>query len=283
MLLPDYPVGVYWPGNKSVLVYLSSSFLNVDLEPLASGVTIPVSAPGNILGIAPDGAELIYQGGDGGLMRWDRATQSSTVIPFGGAAYFANYSQDGQTIAIGSVDEMKVTLYDRATKEPFQTLSGFSTAAPVYSVVPGPGRGLVAWVARAKLQLQDMNNSSLGGELGYQDFIVAIAFSPDGSMLAIISGGLLQVINASVQADITAQDLILSTMDAPVMAVTFSPDGALVAAAVGKDVVIWETATWTRVTALPHRNPVRLVSFSPDGRALVVVDDAHVLRSWRVQ
>ena len=166
--------------------------------------------------------------------------------------------------------------------QPFQTLTGFETAAPVYAAIPGPKRGVLAWYARGKLQFQDISSSALGGELGYQDFIMGIAFNPDGEKTAVISGGLLQVINTSVQADVAAQDLIVASPETPVTAVAFSPDGALVAAGVGEDMLIWETAAWTQVATLPQGGAVRLVSFSPDGRALVSVDDNNLLKSWRI-
>jgi WD40 repeat protein len=166
--------------------------------------------------------------------------------------------------------------------QPFQTLTGFETAAPVYAAIPGPKRGVLAWYARGKLQFQDISSSALGGELGYQDFIMGIAFSPDGMRTAVASGGLLQVINTSVQADVAAQDLIVASPETPVTVVVFSPDGALVAAGVGEEVLIWETTSWAQVAALSPGGPVRLVSFSPDGRALVTVADNNLLKSWRI-
>jgi len=205
------------------------------------------------------------------------------MIPFGGAAYFASYSPDGLLVAIGAVDSWKVTLYDTATMQPVQSLTGFQTAAPVYNAIPGPKRSVLAWYARGKLQFQEISGSVLGPELGYQDFIMGLAFNPSGKKAVVIAGGLLQEVNTSVDGNTVAQDLLISEPDTPISSVTYSPDGGLIAAAVGGNVFIWETENLKQVAKYDHGGGIiRLLSFSPDGRALVSVDDSNLLKSWRI-
>lgn len=283
ILLPEYPLGIYWPGNTVLSVYLNSLFLDLSLEPLASTITTKVRAPGKILGISPDGGRVIYQGGDGGVMVWERSTLTSTVIPLQGVAYFANFSGDGQTIAFGSPDTWKVTLFDTASMSAVGELTGFETAAPVYNAIPGPNRKMLAWVARGKLQFQNVEDGVLGGELGYQDFIQGFAFSPDGSKAVVAAGGLLQIVPTAVGDGAAAQDLLVIPPDTSISSPVFSPDGSLVAAGVAGKVVVWETVSGTQIVELFHSSQnVRLVSFSPDGRALISVDEQYLLKSWRV-
>jgi WD40 repeat protein len=283
ILLSEYPMGIYWPGNDVLSVYLNSLFLDISLDPLVSTITTEVQAPGRILGVSPDGRQVIYQGGDGETMMWERSTLESRVIPLGGAAYFANFSPDGRTIAVGSPDIWKVTLVDTTNMTGIKDFGGFKTAAPVYTAIPGPNRGVLAWYARGTLQFQDIDSGALGGELGYQDFIQGFSFSPDGSKALVAAGGLLQIVTTTVTGAAATQDLLVVLPDTPVSSPVFSPDGSLAAAGVGGKLVIWEAASGTQVAEFVHSSlSVRLVSFSPDGRALISVDEQNLLKCWRV-
>ena len=53
LLLPDYPAGIYWPGNTRVLVYLNNSFLEIYLDPLMTGVTNRCGRPRKCPGDCP--------------------------------------------------------------------------------------------------------------------------------------------------------------------------------------------------------------------------------------
>ena len=101
--------------------------------------------------------------------------------------------------------------------------------------------------------------------------------------MAVTTGGLLQVVTTAAGGASEAHDVMVGPMETPIIAVGFSPDGGLLAAGVGGNVNLWNTSDWSQAAVLGHGTEnVHLLSFSPDGRALVTVDNGNMLRIWRV-
>jgi eukaryotic-like serine/threonine-protein kinase len=106
----------------------------------------------------------------------------------------------------------------------------------------------------------------------------AVAFSPDGTMLA--AG---DVDDSTYVWDVATGRLAATLSDpgnigngAGVGALAFSPDGKMLAAGDGDDnTYLWDLATGRRVATLPDRNGgsqsyVTSVAFSPDGKTLAI-------------
>ncbi|WP_250285486.1 pentapeptide repeat-containing protein [Frankia sp. CiP1_Cm_nod2] len=110
------------------------------------------------------------------------------------------------------------------------------------------------------------------------NFVRAVAFSPDGTLLAYASG------NAVVLADPnTATILRVATAHTGIVnTVVFSPDGTLLASASNDGTVrIWETTTGTcQHTLTDHTNSVETVVFSPDGTLLASASNDGTVRVW---
>ena len=101
----------------------------------------------------------------------------------------------------------------------------------------------------------------------HSDWVRAVAFTPDGQLIASVSH------DKTIRLWESATGMCRITLDGHsdwVTAVAFSPDGALVASAsADKSVRIWETATGTCCKILQgHSWNVTAVGFSPDGRML---------------
>jgi len=124
--------------------------------------------------------------------------------------------------------------------------------------------------------------SVLSGHTGrgwYNGGIPAMAFSPDGNLLA--SGGGDQTIRIWKMATGTPVRT-LTGHEWGVKSVAFSPDGNLLASG-GHDqtIRIWETATGTPVRTLTgHNRAVNSVAFSPDGTLLASGGDDKTIRIW---
>ncbi len=93
-------------------------------------------------------------------------------------------SPDGRTLLISSADDLAAYLYDSETGEHLQTLTGYSTAAPIYSVTFSPDGENLLWHSRATFQVQTVADGTLSEPVQFWDFVGVYALSPDSSVLA---------------------------------------------------------------------------------------------------
>lgn len=104
------------------------------------------------------------------------------------------------------------------------------------------------------------------GEIETDAMATALALGPD-NLLAVASGGAVRLwqVDTKTPLPIIAPQLSFITM------IEFSPDGSLLAVAGrGRDVELWDPAADTLVAALPTAESVTDLSFSADGRTLIV-------------
>ena len=205
------------------------------------------------------------------------------TIPFSGTATSAQISPDGRQLAVTSADNIAVTLYDLSTGQPAATLTGFNTAAPVYGVRFDADWQTAIWVARATVQLMDVTSGEWGPRFEHEDFVGALALSPDGRILATavsatIDGQFTPIVklwNAQ-----TGGEIGVLPQPAIVSSLAFSPDGSLLAAGnIEGNILFWDVPQQAQVAALnDHVEQVRQLSFSPDGRILAAADGE--LRLW---
>jgi WD40 repeat protein len=114
--------------------------------------------------------------------------------------------------------------------------------------------------------------------------VTAIAFSPDGKVLA--SGGGDQKILvwdvASGQQTTAFKDL--KDNGGAVWSVAFSPDGkTLASAGASPTIKLWNVATGQNSATLGgHEGSIYIVTFSPDGRMLASASDDSTIKLWEV-
>jgi WD40 repeat protein len=113
----------------------------------------------------------------------------------------------------------------------------------------------------------------------------AVAFSPDGNLLACGGHGLVAL------WDLRLGQVVRGITDFPgtVQAVRFSPDGALLAVAGGRpavrgDLRLYRAADLRLAGALAgHEDAVAALAFSPDGRRLASAGFDRTVRLWDVE
>jgi len=229
------------------------------------------------LDFARDGTLIVLQDANAIQVYAPGSLELRQTIPFSGTATSAQISPDGRQLAVTSADNIAATLYDLSTGQPTATLTGFNTAAPVYGVEFDPDWQTAIWVARATVQLMDVSSGEWGARFEHEDFVGALALSPDGRILATavsatIDGQFTPIVKlwdaqTGGEVGVLPQPTIVSSL-------AFSPDGSLLAAGnIEGNILFWDVPQQAQVAALnDHVEQVRQLAFSPDGRILAAAD-----------
>ncbi len=210
------------------------------------------------------------------------------TIDVGGMFMAANFSPDGSKLAVSLADEIAIRIYDTTTGQVQETLTGFETAAPVYSGRFSADGKHIIWIARATVQVVNLETGESSPYFSHEDFVSAEALSPDGSVLATAAAGTVDNEYApfiqlwDVQ---TGQSLgrLLTGQD-PSNALSFAPDGRTLASGTGSQVILWDASSQEQLAVLSaHTEGVSAVAFSPDGRSLASAASDGTLRIWQVE
>ncbi|HYV36708.1 MAG TPA: WD40 repeat domain-containing protein [Gemmataceae bacterium] len=196
------------------------------------------------------------------------------------------FSPDGKSLAAARADNT-VKIWDLLSGELIKNLAGH--LRPVRSLAISPNGAIIASGGfDSTLRLWDFttgkNTQTLEIE-GYQNVIIAVAFSPDGKLLASASQDLgsksptLETALTSVQPPFggniklweAATGKCIATIQAKsIECIAFSPDGkTLASGSKNKTIQLWDAANAREITAIKgHTGWVTCVAFSPDGKTL---------------
>jgi WD40 repeat protein len=190
------------------------------------------------LAFSPTGRLLALPGRDGKVMLWDLDHGTSRVLTgHTGAVWSVAFSPDGTTLASGGEDK-KVILWDVARGTFLAVLPGPTDIVRNVAFSPD-GTKLAA--AGGKILLWDVARRSPDATLGSG---IGVAFSPDGGMLAVVTGSQGPSANSSIVLWDLAKRTPYATLERGTGAI-FSPDGRTLATG-GQDIVLrdMDAASW---------------------------------------
>ncbi len=242
----------------------------------------------NITSVAfsPDGALLAYGSRakhprtDAAVVLWDVETREDIAEMDATSVPRVAFSRDG-TLAFRAGD--RVALWDVATRKEIATLKAYSPMAFSRDGTLLASRGW--WQDPPhSIKLWDIAGRTLRATLeGHTDQINALAFSPDGALLASGSGN-GELGDDAVRLWDVASRKEIAAIEVPgdgVWSVAFSPDGTILAwGAARGGVTLWDVVNRKEIAFVEIGGPP--VAFSPAGATLFFNSGGGTITLWDV-
>jgi WD40 repeat protein len=281
---------LYWSADSQSLAVMAEGDLIIyRLDPLTEERRYTLDPERQAVAVSPDGFLLAIWVDDHTLQLVDPVTGSEVqTIEQEGLYTSADFSPDGQTLAVSSINEIAAILWNLPEGEVVKTLTGFETAAPVYGFRFSTSGDYLVWLARATVQYQSIESGELSPRLSHEDFVLGLAASPDDRMLATsqgetVEGAFVPVIK--LWDPLSGDDLgrvILDEDDGPSAALSFSLNADLLAGDSGNRVILWDAAGLSEAAVLEeHTSGVIDLAFSPNGASLASLDESGELVLWQ--
>lgn len=254
-----------------------------------SGEMIAQFSPGEntvMYDVSPDGKTVAYSPDGLEIRLFDVSTQADilSIVPdFPFSDVFFN--TDGSQLGTPSLLDIKIVLWDTASGAEMGSLSGFETAAPVYSAKFGADEKTLLWFSRGIVQPMDIATQEMGPTLSHEDFVTSRQISPDGKVVATTAaamvGGEYQPVLTLWNAD-SGEILRQNAIPTYFSSIAFSPDSGLLAAGTEDAVLFFTVPHGDEVFRFDSAEVVNSLAFSPDGTQLIACGDAGTITIYEV-
>lgn len=231
---------------------------------------------------SPVDSSVIASAGDSNTIKlWDwRNNTSTTLRGHTGLINSVAFSPNGTFLASGG-DDWTFRLWDVNTHRTIATLKHISgrTQYQVKDVVFSPDGQILATAAQ-HVKLWNINSQNEFAALQHDEYVLTLAFSPNGQLLAAGDfGGTIRIWDVATQKAVAQ----LEGDTSGVYTLVFSPDGRTLASAGYHGLIkLWTASDWTLQGTLQNSGTAFSLDFSPNGKALASAAHSKVTL-WSVE
>jgi WD40 repeat protein len=237
-----------------------------------------------------DGRQLLDGTGAGALISWNFSSgrPGPTIAAHDKSVSAISVSPDGTLLASASWDQT-IRLWNLANGQPGKVLTGHT--ANIYTVAFSPNGRMLAsgsldltvrlWDVSTGQELRRIDLGKLGPFLipGSNDEISAVAFSPNGKILACSDQ------RATIKLFEVATGEELRTLEGhtqDVESLAFSPDGHMLASgSYDRSIRLWDIPSGRLLRSITaHTNAVTTLAFTRDGRRLISGSRDNEIKIW---
>jgi WD40 repeat protein/tRNA A-37 threonylcarbamoyl transferase component Bud32 len=259
-------------------------------KPIDGGIDLTTD-----VSFSPDGTRFVAGQFDGDVVEYDTATQrQALLLHIDSVVTAVAFAPDGKHVAVGSIDG-RVRLLDSTSGATVGfPLDGRTAAVWQVAFSPdgrllavavdpnGSGDGFYAQQRQGEVQFWNVGSRSRVGRkiMPGTGTVFAVAFSPDGTLLATGSGGRLDLWDVATQAH---HGEPMRVSDDGVLSVAFDPTGRLVAGGGATGPArVWRVSD--QRPAFPpltgHTGPITGAAFDATGSYLATTSHIGGSRLW---